>query len=59
MKVVYNVVEEKTGKTVIEAYTKHCFTNNELKPINMKKYNNEINTIFNNILEKENENAKS
>ena len=54
MKVVYNVVEEKTGKTVIEAYTKHCFTNNELKPINMKKYNNEINNIFNNILEKEN-----
>ena len=54
MKVVYNVVEEKTGKIVIEAYTKHCFTNNELKPINMKKYNNEINNIFNNILEKEN-----
>lgn len=46
MKVTYEVVNEKTGSTVIEAYTKHCFTNRELKPINMKKNNEEINKIF-------------
>lgn len=33
----YNVIEEKTGKIVIEAETKHCFTNINLRPINLKK----------------------
>lgn len=39
MTLTYDVREEKTGNTVIEAYTKHCFTNKELKPINLKKHN--------------------
>lgn len=48
--VKYNVTEEKTGKTVVEACTKHCFTNKELRPINMKKANKEINDIFENLI---------
>ena len=42
MTVEYEVTEEKTGKVVIEASTKHCFTNMELKPINLKKYSEEF-----------------
>ena len=38
MTVKYEVIEEKTKNVVIEAYTKHCFTNSILKPINLKKY---------------------
>ena len=52
MTVDYDVTEEKTEKTVIEAFTKHCFTNRELRPINLKKYNNEFYTNFLNLLEK-------
>ena len=52
MTVKYNVTEEKTGNTVIEAWTKHCFTNKELRPINMKKANKEINDMFENLLNK-------
>ena len=47
MTVGYDVLEEKTGKVVIDAYTKHCFTNCELKPINLKKVNPEISDKFN------------
>jgi len=50
MTVSYEVIEEKTGKTVIEAWTKHCFTDINLKPINMKKHNKEINEVFENLL---------
>ena len=50
MKVEYKVIEEKTGKNVIEAWTKHCFTNTKLKPINMKKSNIDIYNIFENLL---------
>ena len=46
MKVSYEVKEEKTGKEVIKAWTKHCFTNSELKPINMKKNDPQIHSIF-------------
>lgn len=42
MTVKYEVKEEKTGVTVIEAETKHCFTNDELRPINLKKNNIEF-----------------
>jgi acyl-CoA thioester hydrolase len=37
MTVTYKVLDKKTGNTVIEAYTKHCFTNRDLKPVNIKK----------------------
>ena len=46
MTVSYEVIEEKSGKEIIKAWTKHCFTNRKLKPINMKKYNMQIHNIF-------------
>ncbi len=45
----YDVREKKTGQTVIIAETEHCFTNNELKPINLKKHAKD----FDEILERE------
>ena len=48
MTVSYEVKENKTGKEVIKAWTKHCFTNKKLRPINMKKNNSEIHNIFEN-----------
>ena len=49
MKINYEVLEAKTGKTVIEAWTTHCFTNRELKPANMKKNNKDIYELFENL----------
>lgn len=49
MTVGYEVKEEKTGKEIIEAYTKHCFTNRKLRPTNMKKQDPEIHSIFDKI----------
>ena len=46
MTVKYNVIDTKTGNRVIEAWTKHCFTDNNLKPVNMKKKNEKIYQIF-------------
>ena len=46
MTVSYNVIDKKTGRDVIEAWTKHCFTSRELKPVNMKKQNEKIHEIF-------------
>ena len=52
MSVEYKVTEEKTGRIVIEAWTKHCFTDRDLRPVNMKKKNEEIYQIFENLLVK-------
>jgi len=49
MTVKYRVTDEKNGATVIEAWTKHCFTDNNLKPVNMKKKNEKVYKIFNNL----------
>lgn len=46
MEISYEVLEEKTGKVVIEATTKHCFTDRNLRPINLKKHNQEMYEIF-------------
>ena len=50
MTINYEVVNTKTGKEIIKAWTKHCFTNKELKPINMKKNNLEIHKKFEKLL---------
>ncbi len=50
MTVKYNVIEAKNKNTVIEAYTIHCFTDKNLKPINMKKKNIEIYNKFKEIV---------
>lgn len=42
MTIEYDVIDEKTGQTVLIVSTNHCFTNKELRPINLKKYNPEF-----------------
>ena len=51
MEIGYDVIDKKTGKTVLIAETKHCFTNKNLKPINLKKYNKEFSDKFISLLE--------
>ena len=46
MRIDYDVKNTKTGDTVIEAYTNHCFTNKKLKPVNMKKHDEDIDSKF-------------
>lgn len=50
MTVEYNVIDKKTKNIVIEAYTKHCFTDRNLKPVNMKKKSLEIYSKFDDIV---------
>ncbi|MBO5478899.1 MAG: acyl-CoA thioesterase [Clostridia bacterium] len=52
MTVGYNVEDKKTGKTVLIGETKHCFTDKNLKPINLKKYAPEFSNKFENLLKK-------
>ena len=52
MTVGYDVKDKKTGKTVLIGETKHCFTDKNLKPINLKKYNIEFSNKFESLLEK-------
>lgn len=52
MTVGYDMQDKKTGKTVLIGETKHCFTDKNLKPINLKKYNLEFSNKFQNLLEK-------
>ena len=51
MTVNYNVTIKKTGDIVIDAFTKHCFTDRTLRPINIKKKNIEIYNIFESLYE--------
>ena len=53
LSVDYDVIDEKTGKDVIIAETKHCFTNMELKPINLKKHFPEFSKKWEELLENE------
>lgn len=43
--------DKKTGKIVLLGETKHCFTDKNLKPINMKKYNSEFNRKMESLLQ--------
>lgn len=52
MTVGYNVTDKKTGKTILTGETKHCFTDKNLKPINLKKYKKEFSDKFETLLEK-------
>ena len=42
----YDVINKETGKNAIIAETKHCFTNIDLKPVNLKKYAPEFSKKF-------------
>ena len=52
MTVGYEVKDKETGKIVLTGETKHCFTNIELRPINLKKYNPQFSSKFENLVEK-------
>ncbi len=52
MTVGYDVKEKETGKVVIVAETKHCFTERSLKPINLKKYAPKFSDKFISLIEK-------
>ena len=52
MTVSYDVIDKKTGKRVIEAETKHCFTNTELRPVSLKKYAPEFEEKFKEYMQK-------
>lgn len=53
LKVKYIVTNKANGNLVMEAETKHCFTNSELRPINTKKEHEELYNVFTNELTKE------
>ncbi len=46
MTVGYEMIDKKTGKLVLTGETKHCFTDKNLKPINLKKHNSEFHNKF-------------
>ncbi len=50
MTVGYEMINKETGKIVATGETKHCFTDKNLKPINLKKYNAEFSNKFQNLL---------
>jgi len=52
MTIGYEVTEKETGKTVIVVETKHCFTDKNLKPINLKKYAPHFSEKYENLLKK-------
>ena len=52
MTVGYEVIDKKTKNIVLTGETKHCFTNKELKPINLKKANKEFSDKFESLLSK-------
>lgn len=52
MIVSYEILNKETNELVMTAETKHCFTNDTLKPINLKKYNEDgYNKLINVLIE--------
>ena len=52
MTVGYEMKDKETGKVFLTGETKHCFTNGNLKPINLKKHAPEFSNKFQKLLEK-------
>ena len=52
MTIGYEITDKKNGNIVLIGETKHCFTDSNLKPINLKKHNPEFHEKFLNLLEK-------
>ena len=50
MTVGYDVKDKKTGRTVLIGETQHCFTNKDLKPINLKRHKPEFSKKFEDLL---------
>ncbi len=51
MTVTYTITNKATGEVVTTGETKHCFTNKELKPINLKKCAPEFSKKFEQLLD--------
>ena len=51
MTIKYKITKKETGELVVTAETKHCFTNKELRPINLKKHAPEFSDKFEKMLE--------
>ena len=51
MTIGYEVTDKKTGQLVMIGETKHCFTNKDLRPINLKKFAPEFSNKFAGLLE--------
>ena len=52
MTVEYEVTNKNTEKVALIGETKHCFTDKNLKPVNLKKYNKEFSDKFEKLLNK-------
>lgn len=50
MTVQYRIINKNTSDIVLVGETKHCFTNKNLRPINLKKFNKEFSNKFENLL---------
>lgn len=50
MTVQYKIINKNTSDIVLVGETKHCFTNKNLRPINLKKINKEFSNKFENLL---------
>lgn len=48
----YKVINKTTSQISLTGETKHCFTDNNLKPISLKKVRPEMNEVFKKELEK-------
>ena len=46
MTIGYEITDKKNGNIVLTGETKHCFTDSNLKPINLKKHNPEFHEKF-------------
>lgn len=44
----YTIMNKTTNKLALVGETKHCFTNNDMKPISLKKVNHQMHEIFEN-----------
>ncbi len=53
MTIGYEVMDKKTQKIVLTGETKHCFTNSDLKPVNLKKYRKEFSDKFEELLQQD------
>ena len=51
MTVEYEMRDKETGKVFLIGESKHCFTDSNLKPINLKKHAPEFSMKFQNLLE--------
>lgn len=51
MTIGYKVTDKKNGNIVLTGETKHCFTDRNLKPINLKKYAPQFHEKFLKLLE--------